>query len=105
MMFMALAVFATQMLAAVCIAAIQLITPNQLRGQASAVFILVINLIGFGLGPSLIAFFTDFVFANDLALPWSMSATALLVIPVSIVGYWRSLPAYREHLQETQGIN
>lgn len=102
MALMALAITATQMIAAVCIAAIQLVTPNQMRGQASSVFILVINLIGFGLGPSLIAFFTDYVFGDDLALPWSMSATALLVIPASIVLYWRSLDAYGKHLLEAR---
>jgi MFS family permease len=102
MALMALAITATQMIAAVCVAAIQLITPNQLRGQASAVFILAINLVGFGLGPSLVAFFTDFVFADDQALPYAMSATALLILPPSIFCYWRSLGAYREHLQEAE---
>ena len=66
------------------------------------VFILVVNLIGFGLGPSLIAFFTDYVFADDEALPYAMSATALLIVPLSILCYWRSLGAYRQHLEETR---
>jgi MFS family permease len=97
---MALAITATQMIAAVCVAAIQIITPNQMRGQASAVFILAINFIGFGLGPTIIAMFTDFLFADDLALGHSMAASALLIAPLSCYCYWRSLPAYRRHLQE-----
>lgn len=102
MALMALAITATQMIAAVAVAAIQVITPNQLRGQASAVFILAINLIGFGLGPSIVAFFTDFVFADEAALPYSMAATALLIIPASIFFFWRTLTPYVKHLQEAE---
>ncbi|MCX2981994.1 MFS transporter [Halieaceae bacterium IMCC14734] len=100
--FMAAAITATQMIAAVCVAAIATITPNQMRGQASAVFILAINFIGFGLGPSIIAFATDFIFADDMALPRSMSLAALLIAPASIVLYWRSLPHYRRHLAQSE---
>lgn len=99
--FMAAAITATQMIAAVCVAAIATITPNQMRGQASAVFILAINFIGFGLGPSIIAFATDFIFADDMALPRSMALAALLIAPASIVLYWRSLPHYRRHLAQS----
>ncbi|MBT4521063.1 MAG: MFS transporter, partial [Halieaceae bacterium] len=99
---MAVAIFSTQMIAAVCVAATQLITPNQLRGQAAAIFLLLINLIGFGLGSTGIAFFTDFVFARDDALHYSMALSAVLVIPPSIYFYWRALPAYRDCLQESK---
>lgn len=97
---MALAMTATQMIAAVCVASIQRVTPNQMRGQASALFILCINLIGFGLGPSIVAFITDFIFADDSALPKSLSLTAVLIAPVCLWFFWRSLGAYREHLRD-----
>ncbi len=90
-----LAIFFTQMIAGVCVAAIQLITPNQMRGQASAVFLLAVNCIGFGIGPSLVAGFNDFVFFNENSLSLSLTVTAVLIAPICIVWYWRSLPAYR----------
>ncbi|WP_101760371.1 hypothetical protein [Oceanicoccus sp. KOV_DT_Chl] len=72
-----------------------------MRGQASAIFILGVNLIGFGLGPSIIAFFTDFIFSDDFALPYSMAMTALLIVPPSMIAFWRCLGAYRLHLSES----
>lgn len=102
--FMALAMTATQMIAAVCVASIQRITPNQMRGQASALFILCINLIGFGLGPSIVAFFTDFLFLDDGALGKSLSLTAGLIAPVCLWFFWRSLAAYRGHLGDMAGV-
>ena len=44
---------------------LQAVTPNQLRGQVTSIYLLLINLIGLGLGPFLVAFFTDFVFHDE----------------------------------------
>lgn len=44
------------------------IVPNWLHGQASAIFLFAINLIGLGLGPTAVVLVTDKVFKNDLAL-------------------------------------
>ena len=102
MAFMAISIFATQMIASVSVASTQLITPNQIRAQASAIFLLLVNFIGFGLGGTVIAFFTDFVFASDNALPYSMSLTAIIIVPASIMAYWKGIPAYRVCLEQAK---
>lgn len=53
-------------------AAIQEIVPNEMRGQASAVYLFLVNLIGLGLGPTAVALITDYVFHDDKMLRWSM---------------------------------
>jgi hypothetical protein len=53
-------------------AAIQQMMPPNMRGQASAVYLFILNLIGFGLGPPAVAFFTQRVFHRDDALRYSM---------------------------------
>ena len=53
-------------------AAIQQMMPNSMRGQASAIYLFVINLIGLGLGPSAVAAVTDFVFKDDQAVRYSL---------------------------------
>mgnify|MGYP002780671356 FL=1 len=62
-------------------AALALIAPNELRGQVSALYLLAINLIGIGLGPTLPALMTDLVFKDEaqigLALAIVGTATAL----------------------------
>jgi MFS family permease len=75
-------------------AALQVITPNQLRAQLSAVFLLVFNLVGTGLGPLVVGFMTDHVFHADKALRYSLSCTAAMLVPVAVVSFWIGLKPY-----------
>lgn len=58
-------------------AAIQEITPNAMRGQASALYLFVVNLVGLGLGPTAAALITDFVFRDDAAVAYSLLLVVL----------------------------
>ncbi len=62
----------------VAAAAIQEMMPNVMRGQASALYLFVINLIGLGLGPTAVAMMTDFVFHNDNAINYSLVVVGTL---------------------------
>ena len=53
-------------------AAIQEVTPGEMRAQASSIYLFVANLIGLGLGPTAVALFTDYVFRSDDALRFSL---------------------------------
>jgi len=53
-------------------AAIQELVPNAMRGQAIAVYLLIVNLIGLGAGPTAIALVTDHVFGFDAAIRYSL---------------------------------
>jgi len=59
-------------------AAIVELVPNAMRGQATAVYLLIVNLIGLGIGPTAIALVTDHVFGFDAAVRYS-----LLIVPVA----------------------
>jgi MFS family permease len=59
-------------------AAILETVPNAMRGQATAVYLLVVNLVGLGLGPTAIALVTDHVFRYDAAVHYS-----LLIVPTA----------------------
>ena len=39
--------------------------PNNMRGQASAIYLFVVNFVGLGIGPSAVAILTDYVFRGD----------------------------------------
>lgn len=71
------------------LAAIAEITPNQLRGFVTAIYILVIGIFGAGAGPPVMGWVTDHVFADPLKINYSMalvtfvmgvSGTALIAI-------------------------
>lgn len=56
----------------VAASAIQQMMPANMRGQASAVYLFILNLIGLGIGPTAVALFTQHVFHKDDALRYSM---------------------------------
>ena len=69
-----LALFATSL---------QNITPNQYRGVVSGLYVFTVNITGYGLGPMVVAFFTDKVFKNEMAIDLSMAAMFLICGPIS----------------------
>ncbi|MBT0961186.1 spinster family MFS transporter [Denitromonas iodatirespirans] len=71
------------------------IVPGWLRGQATALFFFVINMIGLGVGPTAVALVTDHVFHDDLALRYSALVVAL---PAVICGGVLLLLARRRYL-------
>src|SRR5690606_5970323 len=76
--------FFTQSLAGVSVTAIQVVTPNEMRAQVSALFLLFVNLLGYGAGAPLIAGLTDFVYGSPQALASAMSVSALLLAPIAL---------------------
>ena len=99
---MAPTVFCLSMPFGVAPAAIQEIMPNSMRGQASALYLFVITLIGLGLGPTAVALVTDFVFMDDNALRYSLLIVTTLAVVSSVILLWRGLHPYRESLQRLQ---
>ena len=77
-------------------AAIQEIVPNQMRGQASAVYLFIVNLIGLGLGPTAVALVTDYVFHDDHMLRWSILIVGSFANIVAIALLASGLRSYRE---------
>ena len=66
-------------------AALQVITPGQMRGQITALFLFVFNVIGFGCGPFVVALFTDLVFKSEADLRYAMATAAATLGPVTLV--------------------
>jgi len=72
-------------------AALNLVTPNQMRGQVGAIYQLALNLIGVGLGPVAIGLLTDYVFRDEGLLRYSLVLAAIAILPVTIVVLWFAL--------------
>ena len=76
-------------------AALQAITPNEMRGQIIAVYLVMVTIFGVGFGSSAVSAFTDFVFANDLDVGRSISLVATLSSIISATLLAIGLSAYR----------
>jgi MFS family permease len=91
-------VFFVAMSFGVAPAAIQEMMPNEMRGQASAIYLFVVNLIGLGLGPTAVAMMTDYVFRNDYAVNYSLLSVATVAHIVAAALLWASLKPYLRSL-------
>jgi hypothetical protein len=77
-------------------AALQIITPNQMRGQISALYMFIFNIIGYGIGPTAVALFTDYVFHAENDLRYSITAVASITAPIAVLVVWYGLKPYGE---------
>jgi O-antigen/teichoic acid export membrane protein len=84
-------------------AALQLVTPNQMRAFTTATFLLTTTLVGTALGTSCVALLTDFVFRDDLSLRYSLAVVAVVVCPIAAAICGRGLKHYRLAMQEAAG--
>jgi hypothetical protein len=84
------------------IAAFQLITPNEMRAQVSAVFLLITNVFGLGLGATSVALLTDYFFGAPERINESLALmTALVAIP-SLILLTLGLKPYRVSLEAAE---
>jgi hypothetical protein len=76
-------------------ASLQLVTPNEMRGRVSAIYLFIANVLGTGFGPTAIAMITDLVFHDEAQLRYSLVLAALFTwIPAAC--YWYARKPYRE---------
>lgn len=55
------------------VGALQLVTPNEFRGQISAIYLFVVSLVGLSVGPVAVGAITDFVFHDRAKVGWSVA--------------------------------
>jgi MFS family permease len=76
-------------------AAIQEAVPNQMRGQAAAVFLFVINLVGLGLGPQILPLLTDHVFRDETQIHLSLLTVTATAEVGAFILLLLALPRFR----------
>lgn len=84
-------------------AALQVVTPNQMRGQVSAVWMLVLNIVTAGVGPSAVGAITDHLFGDPLAVGRSMALVNGLSVPLAALVLFAALAPFRAAAAEQAG--
>ena len=100
--FMAVGTLVGQASQGVVLSAIQDVTPNRLRGQVTALTLLAVNLIGLGLGSSMIAAITDFGFGDEGALRYAIAITGAIMLPIMVLMLATGMGRYRAALREME---
>ncbi len=63
----------------------QLVTPNTMRGVVAGLYVVTTNVIGLGLGPTLVAATTDYVIGDPARVHLSLTLVSFLVAPVALL--------------------
>jgi MFS family permease len=79
------------------VAALQLIFPNQVRGQVSALFLFILNLGGLNIGPVLPPFLSDKVFHNEKMIGVALAITIAGAAVVMLLVFWFTIRPYKTH--------
>lgn len=83
-------------------AALQLVTPNRMRGVAASIYMFVVSLVGVAVPPTLIALLTDHVFRDKAMVGYSLGIVCCVASVIALIVLWKLLPAYREALGEAE---
>ena len=73
-----------------------------MRGQISAIYVFMLNFIGVGIGPSIVAGCTDFLFGSDMAVGKSLIVVASTLGPLGAILLFSGMKAYRRCLEDSK---
>lgn len=79
-----------------------MIVPNQMRGQIAAVYLFVISILGLTIGPTAVALVTDYVFADESSLRYSIAIVSFGAALLSAVTLFAALAPYRAAMHESE---
>tara|TARA_B110000977_G_scaffold199478_1_gene286990 strand:- start:115 stop:1485 length:1371 start_codon:yes stop_codon:yes gene_type:complete len=102
LVLMSVTVFLQAAYVGVAAAAVQMVTPNQMRGQATAIYLFSTNMLGLALGSTLVAGLTDFVFADERALMHSLSLISAILLPLAAYIFWKGLNAFSVAIKRSE---
>jgi len=82
---LAIALFFGSFPLATSAAALQMMAPNRMRAQVTALFFLSMNILGITGGSTLVALCTDFVFRDETLVGYSMSLISSLAVIIGVL--------------------
>lgn len=83
-------------------AALQVITPNPLRAQMTAIYFFIGNLIASGLGPTIPALLSDYVFRDPAQLRYALFSVEAVVLPASVLFLYFGLRPYGASVERAE---
>jgi MFS family permease len=94
-----IAMFAASMVGGLQGTMVQALTPNRMRGQAGAIFLMTVNLLGLGIAPTLTGLMTDYVFGGPTGIGESLAVTTILSLGMTSVLLILAMPSVRSRAQ------
>ena len=85
-------------------AALQLATPNRMRGIVASLYLFVLSVIGLGAAPTVVALVTDRVFADASKVGVSLAVVCASSAAGAALLLFSSLPHYRRALEQSREV-
>ena len=108
MAFLVGSIYTSSMPHGVAPAAMQEMMPNNMRGQASAIYLLIVNFIGLGVGPLLTGALTDYVFSEAdygvEGIRYSLLLLTLVAHTTSTALLWKGMGYYKDSLKRLEEL-
>ena len=79
--------------------------PPTMRGQASAVYLFSINLIGLGIGPTAVGILTQYAFGRDDAVRYSLVIVTSVACGLAAVFLYAALKPFLASLERVRVWN
>lgn len=83
-------------------ASLQTITPNEMRGQVTAICFLILNLVSMTAGISAVGFLTSYVFADDLMVRSSAVIVGIIASILGVITLKLGMTAYEKTAEEAR---
>ena len=80
--------------------ALQIITPNGMRGQMTAIYLFIVLAVSQAVGPTFFAFLTQVVFGAEDQLRYAIATSAAILFPATAITYWLGIKPYRRRILE-----
>lgn len=82
--------------------ALQVMTPNALRAQMTAVYFFIGNLIANGMGPMFSGLITDYIFGDPMMLRYAMAIVCAIAAPLGALLLILGLPSYAQSVERAK---
>jgi MFS family permease len=80
--------------------ALQIITPNEMRGQMTAVYLFIVLAVSQAIGPTFFALLTQYLFGDEAELRYAIATSAAILFPATAATYWLGIAPYRRRILE-----
>lgn len=81
--------------------AVNQVTPNQMRAQISSAYLFTVNLIGLGIGPTLVPVISDYVFHDPMQIRWALLIVVVSGCAIAATLLWFARPLFRDKIAAT----
>jgi MFS family permease len=85
--------------------AMQIVTPNNMRGRVTALYMFTMFAVGGSVGPTWFAFLTQHIWGDEKLLNYAIATSAALLVPAASLIYWAGVKPYRERILEMRAVD